>query len=233
MTNAVFFDWSNTVTRYYPLREEAFAKAGRDVGLEVMPARLAQGVLLADQFYSEENTRLPIKKREAKDQIEVYIRYGRVVFEGAGIEVNDDTLLRIMKEVAGTFLKTSFALYDDVLPAFDLLRQRGLVLGLISNIDRDIKPFCEELGLGSYLNFVVTSLEVGSDKPNPPIFLAALERAGVKASEAVYVGDQYSSDIVGARGVGMRALLIDRYDLFGEIKDCPRIRTLVEITKYL
>ncbi|MEK0338355.1 MAG: HAD-IA family hydrolase, partial [Nitrosopumilus sp.] len=75
--------------------------------------------------------------------------------------------------------------------------------------------------------------EVGTDKPEPPIFLAALQRAGVNASEAVHVGDQYKLDVIGARGVGITPVLIDRYDLYPEVSDCPRIHRLTELAEYL
>ena len=75
--------------------------------------------------------------------------------------------------------------------------------------------------------------EVGADKPEPPIFLAALERARVNAQEAIYVGDQYQRDVVGARGVGITPVLIDRHDLVSEVSDCPRIHGLAELDKYL
>jgi putative hydrolase of the HAD superfamily len=109
------------------------------------------------------------------------------------------------------------------------LKQRGLVLGLISNIIIGGAG----AGLESCLDFVVTSKEVGANKPEPPIFLAALERAGVSAPEAVYVGDQYQTDVLGARGVGIRPVLIDRFDLETEVSDCPRIHSLVELPGYL
>jgi len=107
------------------------------------------------------------------------------------------------------------------------LKQRGLILGLISNL------IIGEVHLESYLDFIVTAQEVGADKPEPPIFMAALERAGVKASQAVYVGDQYETDVVGARGVGIKPILIDRYDLMPEASDCPRIHSLSEVVEYI
>ncbi len=233
MTRAVFFDWYNTLTSYYPPRENEYARACRELGLNVAPDRLARGLLLADQFYSEENLRSPVKKREPKAMIAVYVRYGHVVLEGAGLPSSEETVLRVMEKVRGAFSITGFALYDDVLPALRALKSRGLVMGLISNIDQDIRPFCSELGLDPFLGHVVTSRDARSEKPRPPILLAALKKAGVKAEEAVYVGDQYSCDVVGARGVGMKPVLVDRYDLFPDINDCARIRTLVELPNYL
>ena len=55
-----------------------------------------------------------------------------------------------------------------------------------------------------YLDLVVTSGEVGMEKPHPPIFHEALRRAGVEAGDAAHVGDQLSSDVDGARNVGIQ-----------------------------
>ena len=113
------------------------------------------------------------------------------------------------------------------------LKERDFILGLLTNLGEDMNPICRKLGLEPYLDFFVTSGEVGVDKPEPPIFLAALRRAGVNASEAVHVGDQYKFDVIGARGVGITPILIDRYDLYPEVSDCPRINRLAELAGYL
>jgi FMN phosphatase YigB (HAD superfamily) len=55
----------------------------------------------------------------------------------------------------------------------------------------------------------------------------------VDASEAIHVGDQYHSDIVGAKGVGISPLLLDRDGFWESINDCPRIRSLSEIVNYV
>jgi len=229
VTKAVFFDWFNTLAQYHPPRERMQADACREVGVDLAEESIGRGLLIADQFYMDENTRSPIRKRLPQEQMEFYAQYERVVLKEAGVEVSDDLALRIMQRLGGVSASLNFILFDDVLHTLELLKQRRLILGLISNIDRDIMPICRELGIASYLDVIVTSQEVDSDKPHPPIFLAALKRAGVEASEAVYVGDQYNIDIVGAQGVGMKAVLIDRYDLFTEITYCPRIKTLSEI----
>jgi putative hydrolase of the HAD superfamily len=233
VTKAVFFDWFNTLTTYYPPRENAYAVACSELGLQVTLDQLSRGLLLADQFYSDENARSPIKKREPKEMIAVYVRYGQVALKAAGLPSSEDTVLRVMEKVRGAFSITRFALYDDVLPALASLKSRGLVLGLISNIDQDIKPVCTELGLDTYIAHVVTSRDVRSEKPHPLIFLAALDSAGVEAEESIYVGDQYSCDVVGARGVGMKPVLVDRYDLFTNVSNCARIRSLAEVVDHV
>lgn len=233
MIKAVFFDWFNTLAQFHPPRENMQASACRELGIEVAEEELGRGLLIADQFYSEENVRSPLRNRSQSEQMGVYAKYERIALREAGVEISDEIALHITQRLGRVSPKLNFILFNDALPTLELLKQRGLILGLISNIDRDIIPFCQDLGIAPYLAFVVTSQEAGADKPHPPIFLAALEQAKVKASEAVYIGDQYNIDIVGAQGVGIKAVLIDRYDLFQEITNCPRIKALNEILRWL
>jgi putative hydrolase of the HAD superfamily len=55
---------------------------------------------------------------------------------------------------------------------------------------------------------VIDSSLVGVEKPDPAIFLAALDSLGVGPEEALYVGDLYEVDVVGARAAGIEAVLL-------------------------
>jgi putative hydrolase of the HAD superfamily len=129
--------------------------------------------------------------------------------------------------------KTRLVLFDDVVPTLSDLKGRGLILGLISNVERDLTATMTELGLPSWLDIVVTSLDAGFSKPQPEIFEEAMTRTGVQPSQAVYVGDQYQVDCVGAEGAGMKGILLDRGGYSQESTSCPRIRSLAELTAYL
>jgi len=174
-----------------------------------------------------------VEKRSPEEKAEVYIRYADIALTEAGIKASKELLLKIMKKAHQLFEGMTFVLFDDVLPTLKTLKGRNYLLGMITNLSRDMNPICRELGLEPYLNFVVTSGEVGADKPEPAIFLAALKRAGVNADQAIHVGDQYKLDVVGARGVGINPILIDRYNSYPEVSDCPRIRSLTELAQYL
>lgn len=233
MTRAIFFDWFNTLTTYHPPREDTYAAACADLGFSVTPGELSRGLLLADQFYSGENGRSPLKERTATEMADLHIRYGQVILRAAGLPSDRGTVLLVMENVRGKFSDPHFALYSDVLPALEALKGRGMIMGVISNIDRDIRPACRDLGLEPYISHIVTSRDVGSEKPRPPIFRAALREAGVPAAEALYVGDQPDCDVAGARGVGMQPVLIDRYNLFPETADCLRLRSLEELSDHV
>ena len=108
-----------------------------------------------------------------------------------------------------------------------------MILGLLTNATRETVSVHRSMGLEPYLDFVATSAEVGVDKPEPQVFLTALKYAGVESSEAIHVGDQYELDVIGARGVGITPVLLDRYDVYPEIRDCRRIKQLSELYQYL
>jgi HAD superfamily hydrolase (TIGR01549 family) len=108
------------------------------------------------------------------------------------------------------------------------LRASGLKLGVISNADGRVEALLELLGLRGHFDFVIDSTVVGVEKPDPRIFRLGLEQAGVEAHEAVYVGDVYEIDIVGARGAGMLPFLIDPLGRFDQM-DCERIAGIDEL----
>ena len=226
---AVFFDWMNTLTHAEPDRHEQFCQIAQELGIELSPQKVIRGLYAAG---TQLPAGAPYRWRESEDP-EVFIRYLEIILAEAGVKLPRDTVLEILKRINQTARKETYVLYDDVLPTLKKLKKRGLIVGLITSLTKDMNLICSNLGLSPYLDFVVTSKEAGANKPEPPIFLLALDRAGVGASEAVYIGDQYETDVVGARGVGINPVLIDRYDLMPEVSDCPRIQSLTELPQYL
>jgi putative hydrolase of the HAD superfamily len=231
MIRAVFFDFYNTLITFDPPREALQVKACLDFGIEVNPQALPRGYWAADDFMSRENARLSIQQRSREEVQEFWANYEATLLKTAGVEVSKELALRIFTRLRQ--LDRKYILFDDALPAINLLKNRGMILGIISNLSRRLDGQCEELGLTPLIDFALTSFEVGAEKPHPPMFLTALERAGLSASEVVHVGDQYHSDVIGARGAGIKPLLLDRNGFWEGIKDCIRIRSLEEIANHL
>jgi len=97
---------------------------------------------------------------------------------------------------------------DDTHTALSRLKDAGLKLGVVSNSDGRVEEALEAAGLRGYFDVVVDSALAGVEKPDPAIFLAALDVLGVPADEALYVGDLYEVDVLGARAAGMAAVLL-------------------------
>lgn len=233
MIKAVFFDWFNTIALYDPPREELHSQVLHKFGIDIAPSNLLPGLMAADKYFFDEVSRLQLTKRSPEDQAKAYMRYADIMLDTAGCKVNKELIPQIIKEWPQVFNRTEFVLFDDVLSTLKTLKERQLILGLITNAKKDAISIYHKLGLEPYLDFIVTSEEARTDKPDPAIFLMALEKAGVASSSAIHIGDQYDVDIVGARGTGITPILIDRFDLYPEIKDCIRIRSLPEIFEHI
>lgn len=101
-------------------------------------------------------------------------------------------------------------LFPDAEPALRDLQKRYR-LALVTNGAPDLqREKLEASGLGGYFETVVISGEVGIGKPEPGIFLLALERLGVTPQSAVMVGDSLARDVQGAQRAGIKAIWLNR-----------------------
>jgi putative hydrolase of the HAD superfamily len=103
-----------------------------------------------------------------------------------------------------------FRAFDDAEPLLRALKGRGLRLVAASNWDASLPEGLEQTGLAPYLDGAVSSAAVGARKPDPAVFLAALEIAGCGPAQAFHVGDSPDGDVAGARGAGVPVALLDR-----------------------
>jgi len=228
MIKAVCFDFFNTLAYFDPPRDKTYADIANELGVNSTPEGVAEALPAADAYWRTENFKAPIRQREQEGKIAVYTEYGIRILAGTNA-TPDQALQMLAKAFEIGFV---FKAFEDALPALKLVKYKKLTAGLISNVGQEIDSYCTDLGFDPYLDFKVTSFEVGYDKPRPEIFQLALDKAGVKADEAVYIGDQYDQDILGARAVGMKAVLIDRNHTSKKY-DCPVITTLLQLTDYI
>jgi putative hydrolase of the HAD superfamily len=104
----------------------------------------------------------------------------------------------------------NYALFDDVRPTLAMLRAAGLDLGVVSNFEAWLEEWFGVHDLVETFPVRVISGLEGIEKPDERIYRLALDRAGVAASEAVYVGDNPEFDVDPPRAVGMFPVLVDR-----------------------
>jgi putative hydrolase of the HAD superfamily len=109
-------------------------------------------------------------------------------------------------------------------------------LGVVSNFYGNLAAVCREAGIGSFLSAAVDSAVVGHSKPHAAIFQAALARLQVEPLKSLFVGDSPERDMVGARGVGMRHVLLSECPEEANGCCCPHdlvIRRLAELEALL
>jgi len=118
----------------------------------------------------------------------------------------------------------------DLPPALARLREHGLRLVVVSNSDGTVEAKLSSAGLRDLLHHVVDSHVVGSEKPDRAIFEHALRVAKSRPERTLHVGDLYHADVVGARGAGLHAVLLDPYGDWHDF-DCERARDVAELAR--
>ena len=99
---------------------------------------------------------------------------------------------------------------DGAIETLRELRERGIGTGLITVCSEDVVDVWPETPFAGHFDAEVFSCSCGLRKPDPRIYRLALEELGVKAREAVFVGDGANDELGGAERAGMRAILIHR-----------------------
>lgn len=103
----------------------------------------------------------------------------------------------------------NFELREDCLGTLGALRDAGLHVAIVSNIDDDyLHPMIDRVGLDDVLHAWTSSEEAKSCKPHEAIFHAALRKAGCAASEALFIGDALEADVAGANPLGMTTVYL-------------------------
>ncbi|MDD4923372.1 MAG: HAD family hydrolase [Dehalococcoidales bacterium] len=232
MIKAVFFDMYNTLVCYDPPREESQANALKQFGFDFKPQQLSAPIIAADEYFYDENAKLALAKRSDDEKKNLWAQYEAVFLKEAGIMPTKELITGLLLEMKN--FKYEMVIYEDVIPTLTEIKNRELITGLVSNADRDMTAMLERLQLNTLLDVIVTSQEVGFTKPHRQIFEAVVDRAGIKAEEAIYIGDQYKIDVLGAINAGMSGILLDRSDYYKNdgIKE-PRITNLGQLIELI
>ena len=227
MIKVIFFDIYGTLVRFDPPVEVLQQQACKSLGLDVTVEGIRKGYQLADAFMAKQNADFPLTNLPATKRADFFIEYEKLILQGAEVSVSNSVTSAIWK-LASTKPK-QLALYEDVLPTFVQLRELGLQLGTISNISTNLNQALTKTNLKNQIDYWLISSEIGVTKPDPLIFHIALQEAGVEAHEAIHVGDQYLSDVVGATRVGIKPVLLDRHNLLPKPSECSKIHSIEEL----
>jgi putative hydrolase of the HAD superfamily len=196
---AVLFDWGDTLMRWefdVELLSAGHAAGLAAIGLGPEPAiteRFREAYLPA--FFAD----------GVVEEVEYPAEVRRLLAE-FGIEASDEELLRFLDAEHEAWAPAR-QLASTTVALLEVLRERGLKLGLVSNaidppelLHRDL----EELGVAQRLDVAVFSSEVGRRKPDPSIFRRALDALGVAPERAMMVGDRVAIDVAGAKALEMK-----------------------------
>jgi putative hydrolase of the HAD superfamily len=227
--DAIMFDAGGVLWDLRPTHEDLFARTLSANGVKGDPARLKSAMAQAERAMDQEFSLL-----QGSDETEFWLKYDRMVLDILGAELD---LHRFSSDLTTEFRKVareteSWVAFDDAVPTLEAARKRDFSMGMVSNATDLARKVLANLDMEKYFDFVVISEEVGIRKPDPRIFRMALDMAGATAGRSLFLGDKLSTDILGATGAGMRAILVDRNDVFPDT-EFARIRSLNSVRRYL
>jgi len=155
-----------------------------------------------------EREQYPYSKEERYLEVDIEVVF-RNVLKKEGLD--NPFLAESCCKLFRVLSREHFQLFPDSLPVLEEMRQKGYQLGVISDAQ---KAFCFEegeiLGLSQFFSRFIVSTELGFRKPDPRLFTVACTLLNIPPVEAVYIGNDPETDIGGAKGVGMKAILLDR-----------------------
>ena len=203
MIRAVVFDLDNTLYDYdschssamtvlcnyacveYNLTEEqfedCFSKARDIVKKQLGNTASSHNRMLYMQVFLENIGRLP-----ASGALDLYDKYWDAMLE-------------------------KMMLYPYVIPLMNFLRHNNIRIALLSDLTAHIQHRkIRKLGLTEYIDVLVTSEEVGEEKPSKNAFDLVKRKLGYPSNEMLMIGDSQSKDIDGAKLSGMDAILFTK-----------------------
>lgn len=229
MLKAIIYDIGGTLLYPKPPIEELCAYAEEASGLRIPHEAFERALPYLRHFFGERDQPTgSIWSSHARTR-DTWAEYYVHAMQQIGVDAPHERMLAAGYIMTDWYAHADrWAMYDDVPAVLEEGRRRGLIQGVISDWGTDLVDILYGLEISPLMEFVVASGTVGYAKPSPEIFHEALGRAGVAAKEALYVGDTYTLDVLGARGVGMPAALIDR-DGVSPPLDCPVLRRMDEV----
>lgn len=192
---ALFFDYGGTLDADGIPWKEQFQVIYESAGIHVSQEKFDRAFYDSDDSITDEG----LDQTSLMDTLNEQV--GRVL---RGLGKSDPAL---QERIAKTFLQNTARKIEENKTTLFQLKQR-YKLGIISNFYGNLPTLCKELGLLPLFDVVVDSKRVGCIKPTPEIFNHALNAVGVKPEQAMMIGDSPKRDMLGAKGMGIRHILL-------------------------
>jgi len=124
-------------------------------------------------------------------------------------EFNKEFSVEIIDEMADSYIEElpiDNHLFDGAIEILKYLSKK-YSLHIITNGFEEVQyKKINNSGIKSYFKTITTSEEVGLKKPNPVVFMKALEKASTISENSLMIGDSFEADILGAEKVGMQTI---------------------------
>jgi len=208
MIKAILFDLDNTLIDFTKMKVESCKSA--------IKAMIKTGLKI------DEKTGLKkLMDTYFRVGIESDIGFTKFLEEQMG-EVDDAILhagIQAYLKRKPNFLKP----YPYVLETLEMLKSKNFKLGIVTDATREkALTRLKAMEITNFFDVIITYDESKVKKPEELPFRLAMEKIGVRPEETIFVGDSLRRDIEPAKKIGMKTLLIKKY------QDLKKIKNLVK-----
>ncbi|RPI82979.1 MAG: HAD family hydrolase [Chloroflexi bacterium] len=231
--NVILFDLDGTLRHSRPSSEHAFFDFAVQLGAKDSPKRRLEAMRWLHHYWAQSPLMIQDQVTFQDDEEGFWTNFTRRYLIKFGCSEEK------AKEIAGPVRKLMDEQYkpeDVVLPGtletLGELKEAGFRLGIVTNRTNPCDDYLQTLGLTDYFEITVVAGSIASWKPDPRIFEHTLETMKADPEAAIYVGDNYYADIIGARRAGIQPVLIDPEGVFPD-PGCPVISKISELEEVL
>jgi putative hydrolase of the HAD superfamily len=208
---AILFDLDGTLRANQPEGFEAFVTYASQVGLTLSEEQIKICEREAHRYWASDRVDADMARY---DQRGFWVNYNQILLNAMNVAHLCEDCAERIQDLFDAYDPQDVVLPDSR-PVLQALRAAGYILGLVSNREEPLDACAAHYGIGEFFHFTLSAGQAGCYKPDPRIFYQALALAGNLApAEAVYIGDNYFADVIGALNVGMDAILVDPRDVF-------------------
>lgn len=226
---AIFFDLDGTLRHSVPRAGDVFSDYVTTLGLQVKREDRVRGTRWEHLYWASSADLRDDLMAHSGETENFWIEYSRrrLIALGASPEWASTNAARVSLHMGAEYRPES-VVPDEVRETLVQLKESGYRMAVLSNRDKPFVDVLESHRIAEFFDFSIAGGEVNSYKPETGLFEEALRRANVTAQDAIYVGDNYFADVVGARSAGLTPVLYDPDVIFPEA-DCTTIRVFSEL----
>jgi putative hydrolase of the HAD superfamily len=198
MIRAIFFDMGGTLDGDGVHWQDRFLSLYKTFGVELPPQTIRDAFDAAERRSVLDET---IASSNLAQMIELHVKW-----QLAHLGLNDADLEQHLIE---GFIAPVRQVAAENAQLLATLVERGFELGVVSNGCGNVDQLCADFGFTPFLSLIVDSRRVGLFKPDPAIFLHAVEKLGGGPGTMMMVGDSFERDVVPAKGIGMKTAWVE------------------------
>ncbi|NCG35615.1 MAG: HAD-IA family hydrolase [Dehalococcoidales bacterium] len=225
----IFFDIYGTLAGFHPTRESIQKKILEKHKIYLNKAQISLGYKEADEFMAYQKKIKPLRMMSNDEKELFFVKYESKILEKYNIYKKKSEILKIWSEITNE--KYKLQIFNDVYRNLEYLKGKNILAAGITNMESKGDQLIHTLKLNNHLEFIVTSKDADSEKPDSKIFNFCLDKANILPENVIIVGDQIESDILGAVKARIKPILIDRYGYYDDFRDCIKISCLDDLRR--